>query len=134
MTTSLTIGALARAAEVNVETVRYYQRVGLIKEPRKPQSGFRHYPEETIARIRFIKRAQQLGFTLQEIAQLLQLGDGRCADVRTRAEEKREQINKQIHDLTKLRKTLDGLIQACQKGQNKQACPIVQSLTGQKAH
>ena len=131
MTTSLTIGALARAANVNVETIRYYQRVGLIKEPRKPPSGYRHYPDESVARIRFIKRAQQLGFSLQEIAQLLQLGDGRCADVRQRAEEKREQIDKQIQDLTKLRTTLDSLIQACQKGKDEQPCPIVQTLAGQ---
>lgn len=134
MTTSLTIGSLARAADVNVETIRYYQRLGLIKEPRKPQTGYRHYPEDSVARIRFIKRAQQLGFSLQEIAQLLQLGDGRCADVRQQAEEKRTQIDKQIQDLTKLRKTLDTLIHACQKGNEKQPCPIVQTLAGHNSN
>lgn len=134
MTTSFTIGSLARAADVNVETIRYYQRVGLIKEPRKPQTGYRHYPEDSVARIRFIKRAQQLGFSLQEIAQLLQLGDGRCADVRQQAEEKREQIDKQIQDLTQLRKTLDTLIHACQNGTENQPCPIVQTLAGQNSN
>ena len=71
----LTIGRLAQSAGVNVETIRYYQRVGLLKEPEKPAYGYRHYPPDTVARIRFIKRAQQLGFTLEEISELLSLGD-----------------------------------------------------------
>jgi MerR family mercuric resistance operon transcriptional regulator len=68
---ALTIGRLAKSANVNVETVRYYQRVGLIKEPPKPPAGYRVYTGDTINRIRFIKRAQQLGFTLHEITELL---------------------------------------------------------------
>ena len=104
---TLTIGRLARAAGVNVETVRYYQRLGLVGEPAKPESGFRHYPADTLDRIVFIKRAQQLGFRLEEIRELLELGDGHCADVRNRAEEKRGQIEAQIRDLRAMRATLD---------------------------
>lgn len=128
MASPLTIGLLARAADVNVETIRYYQRLGLIHEPVKPPSGYRHYPADTVDRIRFIKRSQQLGFSLQEIAELLELGDGHCADVRQRAEQKREHIEHQIQDLQNLHKTLDDLIQACHNGNDNQPCPIVQTL------
>ncbi len=76
MSKPLTIGFLAGAAEVNVETVRYYQRFGIIDEPLKPFDGYRVYPPETVGRIRFIKRAKQLGFSLKEISELLELGDG----------------------------------------------------------
>lgn len=127
---ALTIGRLARAAGVNVETIRYYQRVGLIHEPSRPDHGYRIYPMEVIEQIRFIKRAQQLGFRLQEIAELLELGEGRCDDVRSRAEHKRDQIDAQIRDLQALRSILDALIQQCQTGTQPQACPIVQTLAG----
>lgn len=130
---SLTIGHLARAAGVNVETVRYYQRVGLIREPQKPLSGYRVYPPETVERIKFIKRAQPLGFSLKEITELLGLGDGQCADVRVRAEEKRDQIDQQIKDLTKLRNTLDTLINTCQSTDDTVHCPIVETLAGKRS-
>lgn len=123
----LTIGRLARAAGVNVETVRYYQRVGLVTEPPKPVAGYRHYPPATVDRIRFIKRAQKLGFSLAEISELLELGDGHCADVRSRAEHKRSVIDRQIADLTALRDTLDDLIHACREDEHT-ACPIVETL------
>lgn len=126
----LTIGHLARAAGVNVETVRYYQRVALIQEPPKPLEGYRYYPSEAIDRLKFIKRAQQLGFSLKEIAELLELGDGNCKDVRARAEEKRAQINQQISDLKNLRETLDTLIRTCQTDKDPAHCPIVENLSG----
>lgn len=124
----LTIGRLARAAGINVETVRYYQRLGLIQEPQKPREGFRRYPPETVDRILFIRRAKNLGFTLKEIKELLELGDGHCADVRARAEEKRGQVAAQIRDLKRLRKTLDELIAACLAGRENAHCPIVDTL------
>ena len=133
MTRPLTIGQVARAAGVNVETVRYYQRVGLVTEPPKPASGFRIYSSETIDRINFIKRAQQLGFNLKEISELLDLGEGRCADVRTRAEEKRAHIDSQIADLRRLRETLDSLIRACSTEHGTAQCPIVETLSGSDA-
>ena len=126
--TPFTIGRLAKAAEVNVETIRYYQRVGLVVEPIKPLSGFRVYPGEIIDRIRFIKRAQKLGFSLQDIAHLLELGEGHCNDVRAQAEVKLKQIEVQIKGLQSMRKTLKKLITECNTGQGNGHCPIVQSL------
>jgi len=124
----LTIGRLAEAAGVNVETIRYYQRIGLIEEPKKPQQGFRKYSDEALGQLQFIKRAQQLGFSLQEIAELLELGDGHCRDVRIRAEKKRDKIEKQIKDLQALQSTLNQLIQACHSGKGRKKCPIVETL------
>jgi MerR family mercuric resistance operon transcriptional regulator len=132
--TTLTIGRLARAAGVNVETVRYYQRLGLVDEPIKPERGFRQYPADTLDRIVFIKRAQQLGFRLEEIRELLELGDGHCADVRTRAEDKRRQVEAQIRDLRAMRATLDKLIAACRAGRGDARCPIVESLARRQSH
>jgi len=131
--TPLTIGRLAKAAEVNVETIRYYQRVGLVIEPVKPLEGFRVYSDETINRIRFIKRAQKLGFSLQDIAHLLELGEGHCSDVREQAETKLKQIEAQIKDLQSMRKTLKKLITECNSGNESGCCPIVQSLTENSA-
>ena len=125
----LTIGRLARAAEVNVETIRYYQRVGLIVEPIKPPAGFRIYPDEIIDRIRFIKRAQKLGFSLQDIAHLLELGESHCNDVREQAETKLKQIEAQIKGLQSMRKSLKKLINECHTDNESGPCPIVQSLT-----
>jgi MerR family mercuric resistance operon transcriptional regulator len=127
-----TIGRLARTAGVNVETVRYYQRVGLIEEPPKPLAGFRSYARETADRIIFIKRAQRLGFRLREILELLELGDGHCADVRARAEEKRALVDAQLHELEALRGTLDTLIEACLAGDDDAHCPIVETLSGSR--
>jgi len=126
---TLTIGRLARAANVNVETVRYYQRVGLVREPVKPFEGFRVYPLETVDRIRFIKRAQKLGFSLQDIAHLLELGDGHCDDVREQAEAKLTKIEAQIKDLQAMRKALKKLVTECRSGKHRGHCPIVQSLS-----
>ena len=124
----MTIGRVARSAGVNVETVRYYQRVGLVAEPPKPRQGYRLYPSQAVDRITFIKRAQRLGFSLDEIGELLELRDGHCADVRTRAEDKRAQIIGQIRDLQALRETLDTLINACRAGREDAHCPIVETL------
>lgn len=132
-TTSFTIGQLARAAEVNVETVRYYQRIGLLKEPEKPAQGYRQYPREIAARIRFIKRMQRLGFRLREIAELLSLSEGQCPDVRARAEQKRRRIEARIQDLAAMRATLDDLIDACRTGPSAQACQILATLGGRIA-
>ena len=129
----LTIGFLAKAADVNIETIRYYQRIGLIIEPDKPLKGFRTYPTDTLKRIKFIKRAQQLGFSLKEVAELLLLGEDttadRCADVRQRAELKREHIDQQINDLQSLRGTLTQLIDSCKSNTGTHHCAIVETLS-----
>jgi len=127
----LTIGRLANLVGVNVETIRYYQRIGLIDEPAAALSGFRQYPVKTAENITFIKRAQRLGFSLKEIAELLKIGEGHCDDVRDRAVIKRNKIEEQIRDLQSSRDTLNRLICECNSGLNKQHCPIVETLLGQ---
>ncbi|MEE9596713.1 MAG: MerR family transcriptional regulator [Acidiferrobacterales bacterium] len=129
-TSSYTIGKLAREAAVNVETVRYYQRVGLIRKPTKPTEGYRRYSRETVARLRFIKRAQRLGFTLKEITELLKLEDGKCKQAREIAEDKRALIDAQIKDLAGMRAALDKLIRACKRNRtNAGSCAVIDALT-----
>lgn len=123
-----TIGKLAREAGVNVETVRYYQRVGLLDEPEKPVRGYRRYSGGMLDRILFIRRAKQLGFSLEEIGELLELGEDHCGDVRIRAERKRLRIREQIADLRAMSSTLDDLISACKAGQDDTHCPIIETL------
>jgi len=130
MKEKLTIGKLARAAGVNIESVRYYQRVGLIDEPVKPASGYRLYPEDAIDRILFIKRAQLLGFSLKEITELLELGSAHCVDIRHKAELKRNDINNKINELSTLRDTLDELISCCKHDHDPGHCAIVETLSG----
>lgn len=125
-----TIGAIARRAGVNVETIRYYQRIGLVREPARPQGGVRRYPAATVERIRFIKRAQDLGFSLSEIAGLLRLNDGtHCRDTRTLAARKLALVEGRIHDLTAVRRTLRRLIAECDAGEADASCPIIDSLS-----
>lgn len=125
----LTIGNLAKQAGVTVETIRYYQRIGLLNEPGKPFSGYRHYPPHNIPQIRFIKRAQQAGFTLKEIAQLLSLDGTHCADVQKIAEQKCQQIDAQIKDLTALRNALDSLVKRCKSDFSTDHCSIIDALS-----
>jgi MerR family transcriptional regulator, mercuric resistance operon regulatory protein len=126
---SLTIGRLAKAAGVNIETIRHYQRLGLIDEPEKPSTGFRQYPIEIIDSIRFIKRAQHLGFSLKEIHDLLLLGDGHCSDVRLLAEEKRENIHAQVEGLLTVQSALNELIDECKKGKKTNQCALIEALS-----
>ena len=124
-----TIGGVARAAGVNVETVRYYQRTGLVPVPKRVFGGFREYPPEIVTRVRFIKRAQQLGFTLAEVKNLLALEDGQnCIEARELAATKLETIEARIADLSRMRRTLRNLINQCGAGGGKISCPIIDSL------
>jgi len=127
----LTIGQLARQADVNVETIRYYQRIGLIEEPQKPLQGYRHYPVSIIDRIHFIKRAQELGFTLNEITELLSLNDGNCNEARTIAEHKHKIIQQRIEDLKAMQNELAKLIKACTNINGQGHCAIIETLTSQ---
>ena len=129
----LTIGKLAKQAEVTVETIRYYQRIGLLNEPTKSQGSYRHYPPDAIGRIRFIKRAQQAGFTLKEIAELLSFDGTHCAEVRKIAELKCQQIDAQIKDLTTLRSVLDSLVNRCQTNTSTEHCSLIDALTNETA-
>jgi len=126
----LSIGSLARAADVNVETIRYYQRRRLLDEPSKPLGGHRRYAASAATRVRFIKRAQQLGFTLEEIRDLLLLEDGQsCRETRLLAERKLKLIQARIADLTRMRRLLKGLIAECVEGKRPRACPIIATLS-----
>ena len=129
MHTGLTIGKVAKAAGVNVETIRFYQRIGLVSEPKKPFQGFRYYPPEAPNRVRFIKRAQQLGFTLEEVKGLLALGDGgSCRQTEQLASRKLALVEARIADLERLRGTLKELIGRCEAGGDRIACPIIDTL------
>jgi len=129
---SLTIGALAKCAEVNVETVRYYQRIGLLLEPPKPLQGYRRYPLQIVSRIHFIKRAQELGFSLKEIAELLELNDGSCRTARHIAEQKCVLIAARLEDLKRMHLTLTTMIDACHQSEAQGAsCALIDTLTDQ---
>jgi MerR family mercuric resistance operon transcriptional regulator len=129
MTSELTIGRLAGAAGVNVETIRYYQRRGLMAEPSKPMSGQRRYASDAIKRVRFIKRAQVLGFTLDEIGSLLELDEARaCIETRELAAHKLQVIEEKLSDLKAMRKALTGLLRQCDAGATKGNCPIIHAL------
>jgi MerR family mercuric resistance operon transcriptional regulator len=126
---NLTIGTLAKRGGVNVETIRYYQRRGLLKEPAKPREGFRHYPPDTVKRVRFIKRAQALGFTLEEITGLLTLNKRQaCLETRGIAAHKLELIEEKIADLSKMRRALIQLVRACDASSAGAPCPIIHLL------
>ena len=129
MNGDLTIGRLANEAGVNVETIRYYQRRGLLKEPAKPMGGPRRYTFAEARRVRFIKRAQQLGFTLDEVTSLLALEDGRsCRETRSLAEDKLAVIERRIEDLSRMRGLLRALVTQCVEGASQRACPIITTL------
>lgn len=128
---SLTIGQLARQAQVNVETVRYYERRGLMPEPPRRESGYRQYSEPDVARIRFIKRAQTLGFTLKEISELLSLRvdpKTTCGDVKGRAEVKIANVEEKIRDLQRMKKALIKLTASCRGRGPTSKCPILEML------
>lgn len=125
----MTIGAAAQAAGVHLETLRYYQRLGLVAEPARPASGFRRYGADTVARLRFIKRAQELGFSLEETRNLLSLADGRsCEATRRLAETKLATIEARLADLQRMHRALVRLVGACAGAGQAPPCPIIATL------
>ncbi|MDC4207003.1 MAG: Hg(II)-responsive transcriptional regulator (plasmid) [Candidatus Manganitrophus sp.] len=127
----LTIGQLAKRAGVKIETVRYYERRGLILEPPRRESGYRQYAEDAVARIQFIKRAQELGFSLKEILELLSLRVDRhttCKDVRQRAEAKISDIEVKIADLKRMKQALVKVTNACSGRGPTSECPILEAM------
>lgn len=126
----LPIGALAQAAGVGVETIRYYQRRGLLAKPEKPLNGHRRYEATTAERVMFIKRGQELGFTLEEVKALLRLEDGQsCAQTRALAEHKLTIIEERLAALNRMRLLLASLIGECAKGKRPRSCPIIATLS-----
>ena len=125
----LTIGALAKAAEVNVETIRFYQRKGLLTEPERPLGGIRRYGSTDVARVRFVKAAQRLGFSLDEIAQLLTLEDGtRCEQARALGQSKLADVRARLSDLQRIEAALAELLRRCEATPGQVRCPLIDAL------
>ncbi len=125
----LTISKLAREAGVNVETIRFYQRRGLLAEPPKPLGGIRHYEQADVARVLFIKAAQRIGFTLGEIEQLLNLDDGmHCSEARAIAEHKLEAVRERLADLQRIESALSQLVGRCEASRGQVSCPLIDAL------
>ena len=130
---NLTIGIFAKAAGVNVETIRFYQRKGLLPEPAKPFGSIRRYGEADVTRVRFMKSAQRLGFSLDEIGELLQLEDGaHCEEASNLAASKLKDVREKLADLTRIEAALSELVCACTAAKGKVFCPLIASL--QEAH
>lgn len=126
----LTIGQVAAKSGVHKETIRYYQSLGLVDEPARRPGSVRRYGDATIARLRFIKRAQHLGFSLDEVKKLLLLEDGQnCAQTRKLAEQKVAVIKERIADLDRMRRLLEGLVGECERGGRPRRCPIISTLS-----
>lgn len=126
---TLTIGVLADAAGVNVETIRFYQRKGLMQEPDRPLGSIRRYGDAHLARVRFIKSAQRLGFSLDEIAQLLKLEDGsHCTAAREQAEHKLTDVRVRLADLIRIERVLTDLVERCCATSGNVCCPLIARL------
>jgi MerR family mercuric resistance operon transcriptional regulator len=126
---TLTIGVLAEAAGVSVETIRFYQRKGLIQEPERPLRGIRRYGAADLARVRFIKSAQRLGFSLDEVGDLLKLEDGsHCTEAREQAERKLADVRARLGDLKRIEGALQGLVERCCATSGQVRCPLIAAL------
>ena len=131
--TGMTIGQLALAGGVNVETIRYYQREKLLTTPNRKLGSIRRYAEEDLKHLLFIKRAQVLGFSLNEITLLLQLAEGEhCTETQVLAEKKLGVIKQKLADLLAIESALKKLISACRRGKEGCGCPIIDSLISGK--
>lgn len=127
----MTIGALSEAAGVNVSTVRYYERRGIIPEPPRTASGYRQYGEDVVTRIRFIRRAQDLGFTLEEIDDLLALrvaDPAACEAVGATTRAKLDSVESKIRELERLRSILRALVRSCEARERTDECPVLAML------
>jgi MerR family copper efflux transcriptional regulator len=130
--TTMTIGRLAKEVGINIDTIRYYERNGLIPEPVRRASGYREYQVADLRRLRFILRAKDLGFTLAEIGELLSLsGDKDVRGVKRRAEQRLEQVEYKIKELQRVRRGLKTLVDACPGHGDLERCPIVAALSSE---
>lgn len=129
--TQLSIGQIAKQTDITVETIRFYEKKGLIDTPDRTESGYRQYPEETVKRIRFIQRAKDVGFTLGDIAELLHLRrepGSSCTDIKLRATDKIEEVDQKIQELQKIRDALARMIMKCSGSGALSECPILEEL------
>lgn len=130
---NLTIGTFAKAAGVNVETIRFYQRKSLLPEPDRPYGSIRRYGVADVVRVRFVKSAQRLGFSLDEIADLLRLEDGtHCEEASRLAEHKLKDVREKLADLGRIEAVLSELVCACHARKGNVSCPLIASLQGEK--
>lgn len=126
---TLTIGGLAKATSVHIETIRYYQRRGLLMEPERPPGGIRRYGPADIDRLTFVKTAQQLGFSLDEIGDLLRLEDGtHCREAGALAEQKLRDVREKIRRLERIEKVLSDMAGRCRANRGTICCPLIDSL------
>lgn len=135
MAVEMTIGKLAKLVGVNIETIRYYERLKLLIPAARKPSGYRLYGGDDLRRLRFIKNAQALGFTLHEVRELLGLrvsSTARCGDVQQKAQAKLKQVKEKIRDLQALDRTLLQLVRACRAKETTDHCPILQSFEGER--
>ncbi|MDE3027342.1 MAG: Hg(II)-responsive transcriptional regulator [Paracoccaceae bacterium] len=125
----MTIGAFADAAGVNIETLRFYQRKGLLREPDRPYGSIRRYGTADVARVRFVKSAQRLGFSLDEIAQLLRLEDGtHCREAADLAAPRLAEVRARLADLTRMEAALSKLVTECCGNDGQIVCPLIDAL------
>jgi len=132
---TITIGRLAKAAGVNVDTIRYYERQGLLPHASRRESGYREYANGDVARLSFIRRAKELGFSLGDIGELLSLSSDRHSGVRgvkRKAEERLADVERKIDELKRVRRGLKTLIDACPGHGELATCPIVAALSGER--
>lgn len=134
----LNIGQLAKKTYVTVETLRFYEKQGLIVTPQRTDSGYRQYPPDTVKRVFFIQRAKEVGFTLKEIKELLFLRrqpGSSCTDVKLRSLEKIEEVDKKIEDLEKIKRALSQMVMRCTGSGDLSGCPILETLDfGEESH
>lgn len=126
---TLTIGAFAKAAGVNVETIRFYQRKGLLPEPERRYGSIRRYGQADVARLKFVKSAQRLGFTLEEIGQLLKLDDGTdCAEAAEIGTHRLQDVQARLNDLLRIETALSALVRKCRTHRDNISCPLIAVL------
>jgi MerR family mercuric resistance operon transcriptional regulator len=131
-TSGSTIGDLAAAASVSVETIRFYQRKGLVPEPTRAYGQIRRYSASDVARVKFVKSAQRLGFSLEEVAALLRLDDGtHCDEARGMAEQKLADVRSKLRDLRRIESVLKTLVADCCSSRGTVACPLISALHSQ---
>jgi Hg(II)-responsive transcriptional regulator len=134
---TISIGQVARQAGVGIETIRFYEREGLLEEPARGVSGYRQYPEQVVKRIRFIKRAQRLGFSLKEITELLLLrvdAQTTCEKVKQRTEAKIAEVERKLVELQRMRQALLKVASLCTGQGPASACPMLDALDQQEPH
>lgn len=128
----MTIGQLAKAAGVGVETIRYYQRRGILTVPTKPLGGHRHYPAASLRHLAFIRRGQQMGFSLEEIIGLMKLRDGtRPAEGRAAAQKKLDELGERVEELNRMRRQLKAIVADCDADKGKPPCRLILALEGE---